>query len=90
MPILLMHGLGQTADSWQETLLAAGSPLDVHCPELGDLITEHPACYSDLYRSFCQLCDGLSWPLDLCGLSLGGVLALQYKMCIRDRWKMAQ
>lgn len=31
-----------------------------------------------MYRSFCEYCDKFSEPLNLCGLSLGAVLALNY------------
>lgn len=34
--------------------------------------------YSNLYQSFSDYCNNISEPLNLCGLSLGAVLALNY------------
>ena len=78
MSILLIHGLGQTADSWRETLEAAGHPADAQCIELAELALPHPIRYPDLYRAFADRCDRMPRPLNLCGLSLGGILALHY------------
>lgn len=77
MPFLLIHGLGQTSEVWEETrrLLPFG---DVLCPDLVHLLDGAPAAYDTLYRAFAAYCDALPQPLHLCGLSLGGVLALQY------------
>ena len=77
MPFLLVHGLGQTPEAWEETrrLLPFS---DVHCPDLVQLLDGAPAEYSTLYQAFAAYCDALPQPLHLCGLSLGGVLALQY------------
>ena len=77
MPFLLIHGLGQTSEVWEETrrLLPFG---DVHCPDLVSLLDGAPAAYDTLYHAFAAYCDALPQPLHLCGLSLGGVLALQY------------
>lgn len=33
-----------------------------------------------MYVSFCEYCNSISEPLNLCGLSLGAVLALNYAM----------
>lgn len=77
MPFLLIHGLGQTPEAWAETrrLLPFS---DVHCPDLAHLPDGAPAEYDTLYRAFAAYCDALPQPLHLCGLSLGGVLTLQY------------
>ena len=77
MPFLLIHGLGQTSEAWEETrrLLPFG---DVLCPDLVHLLDGAPAAYETLYPAFAAYCDALPQPLHLCGLSLGGVLALQY------------
>ena len=77
MPFLLIHGLGQTSEAWEETrrLLPFG---DVHCPDLVHLLDGAPAAYETLYRAFAAYCDALPQPLHLCGLSLGGMLALPH------------
>ncbi len=74
---LFVHGLGQTAASWDKTVGALDGPLDFACPDLPKLAAG-AAGYSALYRAFSQYCDRLEAPLCLCGLSLGGVLSLHY------------
>lgn len=74
MPTILIHGLGQTAAAWGETGKLLGSaPL---CPELSGFIGN--GSYDELYRGFCAYLDALGQPPDVCGLSLGAVLALNY------------
>ena len=79
MPYILLHGLGQSASSWARTTDALQIPADdVLCPELSDWLRGHEPRYDGLYQAFTAYCSGFSQPLDLCGLSLGGILALQY------------
>lgn len=85
MKILFLHGLGQTAASWDATLRAMGCPADAVCPELFGLLDGADASYPALYRAFSAYCDRFSEPLALCGLSLGGVLALHYTADHPDR-----
>ena len=78
MPYIFVHGLGQTPKSWNEVVSALGVGKSCICPDLPALVRGRAITYPNLYRSFCELCDGFPPPLHLCGLSLGGVLALQY------------
>lgn len=78
MSYLFVHGLGQTAASWEKTVDALMEPLDTACPHLPELAGDGPVSYSALYQAFSQYCDRLEEPLQLCGLSLGGVLSLHY------------
>lgn len=78
MPYIFVHGLGQTPECWKTVVSALELPQSGICPDLPALVRNRTVCYADLYSSFCELCDGFSMPLHLCGLSLGGVLALQY------------
>ena len=73
-----VHGLGQTPSSWAPVLRLMGAPEDCVCPDLTKLVPGKETTYPQLYRTFARLCDGLEAPLALCGLSLGGVLALHY------------
>lgn len=77
MPIVFLHGLGQKPEDWNPVVnrLAKGS--QALCPNLYALERDGDD-YPALYGAFEQYCDGLEGPLNLCGLSLGGVLALQY------------
>lgn len=80
MPYLFAHGLGQSPAAWSETLwrMPGLYAADAHCPDLVRLLSGKPADYNALYRAFSEYCAALPQPLHLCGLSLGGVLALQY------------
>lgn len=73
-----IHGLGQTPDSWNETISALDPGAAVLCPDLAGLVRGQDPTYQNLYRAFCAQCGGLEGPIDLCGLSLGAVLALNY------------
>lgn len=76
MSIVLLHGLGQTPASWD----AAARLLEAESlrPDLFALLRGGEVSYSHLYRAFADCCGRIPGPLHLCGLSLGGVLALQY------------
>lgn len=45
---------------------------------MAKLCREGDVTYPALYAAFSELCDSIQEPIDLCGLSLGGVLALHY------------
>ena len=78
MAYLFVHGLGQTADSWAQTLSHMELRERLLCPELFSLLEGKAAGYDNLYRAFSDYCDGQPDNLHLCGLSLGAVLALHY------------
>ncbi|MFR5601065.1 MAG: alpha/beta fold hydrolase [Lachnospiraceae bacterium] len=82
MKYIFLHGLGQTAASWDETIGCLEGKEDVFCPDLFELIREKEIVYGNLYEAFSEYCaavsESVSEPLAICGLSLGGILALQY------------
>ena len=73
-----VHGLGQTPAIWEPVLRRLDAPGDRACPDLAAMAPDRETTYPALYHAFSQLCNGLEAPLALCGLSLGGVLALHY------------
>lgn len=75
---IFLHGLGQTPESWNETITRFKSPGQILCPNLAELLHGKAADYQSLYEAVSALCNQTDGILDLCGLSLGGVLALQY------------
>lgn len=77
MSYIFLHGLGQDQSSWKETLNQMNIDLEADCPSLFDLC-ENEVTYNNLYTAFSDYCDIHSEPLDICGLSLGGILALHY------------
>lgn len=78
MQSILIHGLGQNSSSWNKTISYMVEADNFICPELSSLLKDEDVTYSNLYNAFSQYCDNISEPLNLCGLSLGGVLALNY------------
>lgn len=55
-------------------------PEEVLCPELFGLLRGRACTYENLYGAFSEYCAAIPGPVALCGLSLGGVLALQYSL----------
>ncbi len=85
MKIIFLHGLGQDGTSWERTAAAFGDGFEVFCPNLADWLSGKTVCYENLYRALEEYCELFDEPFCLCGLSLGGVLALQYGIAHGDR-----
>ena len=79
MKNLLIHGLGQNSKDWdtiKNELETRGiSPI---VPDLFDLTKGRELDYPTVYQAFSELCESYKDKLNLCGLSLGGLLALNY------------
>lgn len=78
MKSVFLHGLGQTSSSWNETIASMEEKLDIFCPNLPELLSEKEVIYPNLYEAFCDYCKTFTESFHICGLSLGGILALQY------------
>jgi len=78
MKQIYVHGLGQSSDSWEKTITLLGAATDCVAPNLADILCGNEPTYENLYAAFSRFCNAYEGPLDLCGLSLGGVLALNY------------
>ena len=50
MKYIFLHGLGQTAQSWQEVICQLNPEWDVLCPDLAEWLLEKEACYRTLYQ----------------------------------------
>lgn len=74
--ILFLHGLGQGPDSWR-AVAERLTGVDAVIPDLGAMLAGR-ADYLALRGALFAVCDAEKAPLHLCGLSLGGVLALAY------------
>ena len=70
--------MGQNASNWDKTISYLPDTAETVCPELSVFFSEDNCNYSEMYSSFCRYCNRFPEPLDLCGLSLGAVLALNY------------
>lgn len=76
----MIHGSGHKADSWKETISYLDRREDILSPELSNLLDEREASFSNLRTAFAQYCAQVGGPVHLCGLSLGGILALDYAL----------
>lgn len=77
---VFVHGLGQTSSSWKKTIAALDMITCNSCPDLTTMVCGSNITYENLYASFSNECNHCNGLLDLCGLSLGGVLALNYTL----------
>ena len=78
MEYVFIHGLGQNATSWNQTVSYLAKYRHINCPDLSALLHQKEVTYNNLYSSFIKYCERMDKPLHLCGLSLGGILALNY------------
>ena len=78
--VILIHGSGHKASSWQKTISFLDHQEDILCPELSAILNGREASFPNLRAAFAQYCAQAGVPVHLCGLSLGGILALDYAM----------
>lgn len=79
MKNILIHGLGQNDTSWNmvsEKLEKNG--IKVETPNLYSMIKDKSFDYNSLFNEFTDYFNSFDGKLNLCGLSLGGILALHY------------
>ena len=77
---ILIHGSGHKASSWQTTISFLDHQEDILCPELSAILNGREASFPNLRAAFAQYCARAGVPVHLCGLSLGGILALDYAL----------
>lgn len=87
MKKILVHGSGHKATSWNETISYMKDSGEVLCPNLFSILNGKEPTYDNLFASFAEYCDQIDGPIHLCGLSLGGILALQYALDFPDKVK---
>ncbi|WP_346684587.1 alpha/beta fold hydrolase [Anaerostipes butyraticus] len=83
MKTIFLHGLGQTADDWRAVIQQA-SLSDIDCPELFSL-PEGDMSYSEILKKLEKRYEKETETFCICGLSLGGLLALDYTIRHRNK-----
>lgn len=91
MEYIFLHGLGQTVSCWNSTVQEMNAGFDtrldtqfdthcenIRCPDLSGWLYNKTPCYSNLYQGLENYCQQFDSPLNICGLSLGGILAMHY------------
>lgn len=87
MKKILIHGSGHKAASWNETISHMENSDDILCPNLVSILEGKEANYTNLYSSFIEYCGKIDGPIHLCGISLGGILALNYALDFPEKTK---
>ena len=87
MAKILIHGSGHKAASWNETISHIENSDDILCPNLVSILEGKEASYVNLYSSFIEYCGKIDGPVHLCGISLGGILALNYALDFPEKTK---
>ena len=77
---IFVHGSGHTATSWEKTISYMTNNEDIVCPNLSSILEGKEASYENLYSSFVKYCNEFDGQIHLCGLSLGGILALNFAL----------
>lgn len=83
MKTIFLHGLGQTPSDW-DAITCKISASDVDCPDLFALVQGVPS-YPALLDALEDRYAAEPESLQLCGLSLGGILALDYAIRNPDK-----
>lgn len=87
MAKILIRGSGHKAASWNETISHMENSDDILCPNLVSILEGKEASYVNLYSSFIEYCGKIDGPIHLCGISLGGILALNYALDFPEKTK---
>ena len=77
---IIVHGSGHKATSWEKTISYMTNNEDIVCPNLSSILEGKEASYENLYSSFVKYCNEFDGQIHLCGLSLGGILALNFAL----------
>lgn len=79
MVYILIHGLGQDETSWNQVeSLLLQKKMKVKKVSLYQLLQNQDFTYENLFESFVQYCLQFQEKVSLCGLSLGGILAMDF------------
>ena len=84
---IFVHGSGHKATSWEKTISYMTNNEDIVCPNLSSILEGKEASYENLYSSFVKYCNEFDGQIHLCGLSLGGILALNFALDNKQKVK---
>ena len=77
---IFVHGSGHKAASWEKTISYITDSEGIVCPNLSSILEGKEASYENLYSSFVKYCSEMDGQIHLCGLSLGGILTLNFAL----------
>lgn len=65
MKYIMLHGLGQSSESWSDTVKVFNDDFEVLCPNLSDWLSGKTPCYDTLYRTLETYCEQFEEILEL-------------------------
>ena len=79
MANILVHGLGQDETSWNEVKNQLNNNgIKIETPNLFSIVKNYQVNYENMYKTFADYCNSFNEKINLVGLSLGGILAIDY------------
>ena len=76
---ILVHGLGQNEKSWNEVKNQLNNKgIKIETPNLFSIVKNYQVNYENIYKTFADYCNSFNEKINLVGLSLGGILAIDY------------
>ena len=76
---ILVHGLGQTDKSWDKVKEKLSQDnINVETPNLFEIAKNYQLTYENVFAVFVDYCNSFNDKLNLVGLSMGGLLAIDY------------
>lgn len=76
---ILIHGLGQNETSWSKVKeILNQNKIEVETPNIFSIVKNEPLNYENLYKNFKKYCNKFNDKINLVGLSLGGILTIDY------------
>lgn len=86
MKNILVHGLGQNQTSWSKVKEELSTNnINTETPNLFDLVKNYEVNYENTYKTFTDYCNSFNEKINLCGLSLGGLLSIDYAVEYPDK-----
>lgn len=86
MKNILIHGLGQNKSSWKAVNYELKKKdIETNTPNLYSMFDNAEPDYITLLNKFSDYCNVFEEKLNLCGLSLGGILAIDYAKKFPDK-----
>lgn len=82
MKNIFLHGLGQNSSSWDETIKLFS--YKTTCPDLFKMKIKNFK-YDSIYKAVEKYLQKYNEPVDICGLSLGGILSMNYAINNPDK-----
>lgn len=80
MKNIFLHGMGQNASSWSKTISCFTESAECDCPEISSFFTQGNCTYNAIYNAMNSYLNTNPQKFNLCGLSLGAVLSLNYAL----------